>query len=315
MSHFYTLVLVPDSEAVEDQISALLAPYDENLQVTPYEEECWCVGHQALSAAQAAFEEHHPSWEADCDELRAELNHDILQPAVAATGGEVTVPFAPIGEGVARIIAAYQPTPELETLARAEANLAARWHAHFDLRKQAIEEVRMAHPQAGKPDPDCQECGGRGQRSTSYNPAAKWDWWQIGGRWTGVLTDYNPAADPANYEPCRLCDGTGTRTDGISPGKGNCNGCQGTGQRKKWPTEWAHTEGDIQPVANLLAHFTDEVVPYAVVTPDGSWHQRGDMGRWGMSSNDIDADQWTEQVKALLEEHKQAVAVVCDLHI
>ena len=38
------------------------------------------------------------------------------------------------------------------------------------------------------------------------NPDGHWDWFQIGGRWTGHLSDYDPEKDPANIERCDLCE-------------------------------------------------------------------------------------------------------------
>lgn len=45
------------------------------------------------------------------------------------------------------------------------------------------------------------------------NPNKKWDWWVIGGRYTGRMGTYDPEKDPHNYEPCIYCGGTGTRSD------------------------------------------------------------------------------------------------------
>lgn len=57
-------------------------------------------------------------------------------------------------------------------------------------------EIRPSTPSQG-PDPECQSCRGTGRRLTTYNPQAKWDWWQLGGRWHGALDGYNtqPLAD------------------------------------------------------------------------------------------------------------------------
>ena len=40
-----------------------------------------------------------------------------------------------------------------------------------------------------------------------------WDWYQVGGRFTGVYSGYNPNTDPANSATCDLCRGTGKRHD------------------------------------------------------------------------------------------------------
>lgn len=86
------------------------------------------------------------------------------------------------------------------------------------------------------------------------NPQKKWDWWQVGGRYTGLLSPaYDPEKDPRNIETCAICGGTGMRDDAL--GKDHrakdpsytCNGCGGKGTRAKWPTKWVNFEGDSIP--------------------------------------------------------------------
>lgn len=65
-----------------------------------------------------------------------------------------------------------------------------------------------------------------------------WDWYQLGGRWTGLLTGYKPEEDPRNLETCRYCQGTGDRKD-LEPPEwkkecGGCNSCHGKGQKVKF---------------------------------------------------------------------------------
>lgn len=91
------------------------------------------------------------------------------------------------------------------------------------------------------------ELGGRYFRRT--NPNSKWDWWQVGGRWSGMfIPGYDPNEDPNHKETCWLCQGTGKRdfnNEIIS-----CNGCSGTGIATKWPTQWK-TDGNISQMKNL----------------------------------------------------------------
>jgi hypothetical protein len=67
-----------------------------------------------------------------------------------------------------------------------------------------------------------------------------WDWYVIGGRWTGILTGYDPTKDPRNIETCNLCNGSGTRPDADRFGSDwkkqmkGCNGCMGTGKTVKF---------------------------------------------------------------------------------
>lgn len=82
------------------------------------------------------------------------------------------------------------------------------------------------------------------------NPNKKWDWWTVGGRFTGLFSpDYDPAKDSANQEVCFLCRGTGKRLDMVVDN--GCNGCKGTGVREKWPTQWKPHSGDQITVAQL----------------------------------------------------------------
>ena len=82
-----------------------------------------------------------------------------------------------------------------------------------------------------------------------YGDSKVWDWYQIGGRWSGTLTGYDPETDPKNIEQCTLCNGTGTRTDGMGGPRG-CNGCGGKGKSVSWPTQWGTTEHDVMPAIN-----------------------------------------------------------------
>jgi len=83
------------------------------------------------------------------------------------------------------------------------------------------------------------------------------DWYVIGGRWTGVLDKYDPEEDERNYETCLICGGTGLRNDDLGKEHRSkdpdykCNGCAtynnetkqyeygkfGKGRRLKWSLE------------------------------------------------------------------------------
>lgn len=103
-----------------------------------------------------------------------------------------------------------------------------------------------------------------------------WDWWQIGGRWTGELSGYNPQTDRVNMELCWLCGGSGRREDEVAttfrrdnPDYG-CNGCDDTGIALKWPTDWKFHPGDIQ----VREQISDEHMPYTLVTSQGVTHRK-----------------------------------------
>lgn len=61
---------------------------------------------------------------------------------------------------------------------------------------------------------------------------SRWDWYVVGGRFTGKLDGYDPSEDPRNFEPCKRCQATGKRKDMVVAN--GCNGCDGTGVSRKW---------------------------------------------------------------------------------
>lgn len=83
---------------------------------------------------------------------------------------------------------------------------------------------------------------------SDYGEGRVWDWYEIGGRWTGQLDGYEPDKDPINYEKCDLCEGTGVRED--MEVKDGCNACAGKGVRLKW--QFAPHENDVMPLADCI---------------------------------------------------------------
>lgn len=107
-----------------------------------------------------------------------------------------------------------------------------------------------------------------------YNPDGLWDWFQIGGRWTGVLSGYRPADDPELMRSCRWCAGTGRRDDEVGRERRaadpsfTCNGCEGRGEALDWPTEWPRHHGDVLDALDVLvriADVDDDAVPFAIM--------------------------------------------------
>lgn len=139
-------------------------------------------------------------------------------------------------------------------------------------------------------------------------PNVFWDWYVIGGRWTGEKLDgYNPAKDDRNLEECWLCKGTGTRTDGMN-GPGGCNGCDGTGKSLKSPTKWV-SEGNIAPVSEL----SDELGCYTlIVEGHGVFHKE----IWNSATSNFEVQEFTGNVKEKLKELgiSDGYAVTVDYH-
>ena len=141
-----------------------------------------------------------------------------------------------------------------------------------------------------------------------------WDWWRVGGRWTGMLSGYDPKADPRNMEVCTLCTGTGMRNDRLGrearlrDPQYTCNGCAGKGTALKWPTEWVAHDADVSTTERALAKMTSGVGPFVLVTEE-EWlpKERYTDGEF------VEAADWAAAVVERLQRHEGRVVVV-DYH-
>ena len=130
-----------------------------------------------------------------------------------------------------------------------------------------------------------------------FADGSRWDWYQIGGRWTGKLDGYKPSEDPKNWEHCDICNGTGTRHDEIARKQGfklgECNGCGGIDRDPKryGPKEtqppvgqrvtfgFADHDGDIQRLGAVRSELEGKAF-YAFLR-DHNWHERDRCGWFG----------------------------------
>lgn len=95
---------------------------------------------------------------------------------------------------------------------------------------------------------------------STCNPKSKWDWYQIGGRWSNSV-----------------------------PGD-----------------EVKMSEIPIEKIET----------PYAFVTPDGEWVERGEMGWFGVGSNEMDKDEWDAKFREYLKTlDKDIILTQVDCHI
>ena len=130
---------------------------------------------------------------------------------------------------------------------------------------------------------DCEECHGSGTYISTYNPESKWDWYVVGGRWTGVLGDIDPRRNHANR-------GRGGRDLG--------------------------NEISVGAMLALDAETFAKRCGFGVLTPDGEWHERGAMGWFGSVDGDAGDAEWIAQVRRLLEGMPPAHRIVAvDCHI
>lgn len=226
MSHFTVYVFSKDNG---NDIEDLLAPYDENIEMSPYVKY---TKTQAIAKARKDIEDYKNS-------LYAEFLAD----------------------------------PEAYKKKARDRNDNERYNAHIDYLEnefpkrlewtddECYEEEAYWFREDGMIDDD-------GNLLSTYNPKSKWDWYAIGGRWSGGLVMKD-----------------GKEVDDALVSK----------------IDWDKTE-----------------IPFAFVTPDGEWHERGEMGWWCCVSNEKEIVDWEEEFRAAvkeLSEDKDIYVTLVDCHI
>ena len=175
------------------------------------------------------------------------------------------------------------------------------------------------------------------------NPSAKWDWYQVGGRWTAVflvkddcdliiwgsrslLDDNEPLEAPAGYQwvvGARKRDIQWEKMKELAIADKQAQ----FQELENWflhgvepipqPSLAVRTEDGIDGWGCRLYHKGESLEdflkrhgldsesryphsPYAYIDADG-WHGKGDMGWFGLSSNDKDDTSWNTVLQSFLE--------------
>ena len=110
-----------------------------------------------------------------------------------------------------------------------------------------------------------------------YNPDSRWDWYSIGGRWH-------------SYLHLKELDDNGDR---IRVDQAN----------------FAEIDWDYM--------IDNDVIPFCFVTEEGEWVEKGEMGWWGMVSNETPNESWKETFKRYINsiEDTDCLVTAIDFHI
>lgn len=148
---------------------------------------------------------------------------------------------------------------------------------------EKLDDRDFLHAKAVELESDVDE---EGSIHSTYNPHSKWDWYSIGGRWSGGVlntteTIHHPAKKVTETYTSEAWDELAGGVDYLR--KRDLEVCHGT---------------------------------FAFLGTDGEWHERGRMGWWGMVSDEQEPDAWDAQLKDLIESvDADDWLVVVDVHI
>lgn len=124
------------------------------------------------------------------------------------------------------------------------------------------------------------------------NPNAKWDWYQIGGRWNGMLVTNGASGKRGN--PSLLC-GRKYKPDEFDSALVSEIDFDAMKQRRLQevePYEICFERKLYKPDYFIEMYPTEDdyiadkinFSTYAVITPDGEWHAKGKMGWFGFGT-------------------------------
>ena len=114
---------------------------------------------------------------------------------------------------------------------------------------------------------------------STYNPNSKWDWWCFGGRWTNCIKTKSGEF----VDECKLGE------IDFKPYPEDCYE-----DAENWRGE---------PYKRLKEeykfHYAKGDMPFCIII-DGVWYEKGQMGWWGMTSNEKNDDDWEKEIENLL---------------
>jgi hypothetical protein len=98
------------------------------------------------------------------------------------------------------------------------------------------------------------------------------------------------------------CDGftVGGRYDGVIWGKEQHHNLRPAEYQRRYGLDVVRPEDNLRPVPELVP----DLLPYAVVSPDGQWFDREDTSE----------EVWREAVRSLLARYADGMAVAVDCH-
>lgn len=154
---------------------------------------------------------------------------------------------------------------------------------------------------------DPEDIGPEGEVYSERNPDAKWDWYVIGGRWAGYWI-VHPKGDEAAALSAPAWQGRMFPLSGA-----DLEYAQRMDAR-------AGTRVDVARKMDIDFENPDinggHLETFAFLDSDGEWHEKGDMGWFGISHGDKEQDVWNEEYRALVaKESDNAWFVLVDFHI
>jgi hypothetical protein len=128
------------------------------------------------------------------------------------------------------------------------------------------------------------------------NPDARWDWYVVGGRWSGVY------GKDVFYKRDLDLDALTTKASVEA--------------LARWPDYCdSYPDSTLTREEYITLHTNRSLIPYAYIK-DHAWHGKGEMGWWGMTRGDMRDEKWHEQFWSMLAAlPDDTLITIVDCHI
>lgn len=159
----------------------------------------------------------------------------------------------------------------------------------------------------------CDECHGTGTYMSTYNPKSKWDWYEVGGRWSGWLV--NRSGAQLNSLQMQEWDQERAMAAAKSAAEASWATAEATQANPTSRYFRFGIQNDEDRESYVMRRAARAVVPHAVVV-NGEWHEAGEMGWFGIGSDDKDESDWRQRFAALLQDVSPGTTItIVDCHI
>lgn len=140
------------------------------------------------------------------------------------------------------------------------------------------------------------------------NSNAKWDWWEIGGRWKGKLLANGSWVNSAKIKDI---DWRAMKRAYAQEAREKWKKAQ---TASSFEREFQYGLNKVDSLASYIKRSIN-FTTFAVITPDGKWHEKGEMGWWGIVSDE--KDDWAENYfKNFIEPaDPETIITIVDCHI
>lgn len=311
MSHFTVTVALPGTlteNEIPAALEAAMRPFDENLDVPRYveytREQLIAKGRKAIEEYRVGrfyqeFIEDPYAYAASTDNLRhleylaggtAALEGDPIMAAHAQRIRDAHAEMrAKLGNDLLSEAEPYERMPYADSF---PAKL------DWDDEQVYASELRWYEPESLTPE---------GGVYSERNPQSKWDWYSVGGRWAGYWFVHEKAED------------TSEMSDPAWAGRPFLSGSdrEYVETRTSRPGRWA----DIARKYDIDFTASDSegrgtVATYAFLDSDGKWHEKGEMGWFGVGRGEKQQEEWNAEFEKLTAaESDNAWFVLVDCHI